>query len=70
MSGLAIRVGPACRLIGYRGQAGTLDFDVTGGRLALTPESLEGLCGVPGLPPAFAAPACAWITQATTWPMS
>jgi hypothetical protein len=55
---------------GWRGQAGRLDFDVTGGRLALTPETLESVCGVPGEPAADPAPPCARITQATTWPMS
>jgi hypothetical protein len=54
---------------GWRGQAGGLDFDVTGGRLALTPETLESVCGVPGEPAADPPPSCARITQATTWPM-
>jgi hypothetical protein len=55
---------------GWHGAAGRLNFDVTGGRLALDPETLEDLCGVPGEPAASPPPACTRITQATTWPAS
>ena len=54
---------------GWRAQAGHLTFVVTGGRLALDPETFEFICGLPGLPAAEPAPACAGITQATTWPL-
>lgn len=49
--------------LGYHGFAGSMDFNLIGGRLALTAASLESLCGPPG-----PAPACSWITQLTTWP--
>ena len=54
---------------GWRAQAGHLTFIVEGGRLALDPETFEFICGLPGLPAARPAPACAGITPATTWPL-
>ena len=54
---------------GWRAQAGHLTFIAEGGRLALDPETFEFICGLPGLPAAKPAPACAGITPATTWPL-
>jgi len=55
---------------GWEAEAGSLKFVVIGGRLALDAESLELLCGQPGEAVPEPAPACSWVSQTTTWPMS